>query len=211
MLATRKQAMPETVMTAWISHSQFHQIVFYVTLTVCFAPELYRSWFRRLEAGAVNRDRGSHLVVLLTIGAGVFLAIFVANARLPYTQITWYQESVFWLGIALMLTGFAFRHYAIHVLGRFFTHTVATRPGQYVVDTGPYRLIRHPSYSGSLLTFVGLGLAMGNWVSIVLLLLGAGIGYAYRVRIEEQTLCTDLGQPYRDYMLRTKRFVPHVW
>lgn len=211
MLTAQARVTPETVMTAWIPHSPFHQIVFYVALTVCYAPELYRSWFRHLEAGAVNRDRGSHLVVLLAIGMGVFLAIFVANARLPYTQITRYQEGVFWLGIALMLAGFAFRHYAIHVLGKFFTHTVATRPGQYVVDTGPYRLIRHPSYSGSLLTFVGLGLAMGNWASLVLLLLGACIGYAYRVRIEEQALCADLGQPYRDYMQRTRRFVPHVW
>ena len=198
-------------MTAWFSHSQFHQIVFYLTLTVCFAPELYRSWFRHIEAGAVNRDRGSHLVVLSAIYAGVFLAIVVANAHLPFTQITRYQEGVFWLGIALMLTGFAFRHYAIHVLGRFFTHTVATRPGQHVVDTGPYRLIRHPSYSGSLLTFAGLGLTMGNWASIVLLLLGAGIGFAYRVHVEEQALCTDLGQAYRDYMQRTRRFVPYVW
>jgi protein-S-isoprenylcysteine O-methyltransferase Ste14 len=80
-----------------------------------------------------------------------------------------------------------------------------------VVDTGPYRLIRHPSYSGSLLTFAGLGLAMGNWVSIVLLLLGAGVGFAYRVHVEEQALCTDLGQPYRDYMQRTRRFVPYIW
>jgi len=199
------------MMTAWFSHSQFHQIVFYVTLIVCFAPELYRSGFRRPEAGAVNRDRGSHIVVLLAIYAGVFLAIFVANAHLPFTQITQYREGVFWLGIGLMLTGFAFRHYAIHVLGRFFTHTVATRPGQYVVDTGPYRLIRHPAYSGSLLTFAGLGLAMANWASIVLLLLGAGIGFAYRVHVEEQALCTDLGQPYRDYMRRTRRFVPYVW
>jgi len=198
-------------MTAWFSHSQFHQIVFYLTLTVCFAPELYRSWFRRIEAGAVNRDRGSHLVVLSAIYAGVFLAIVVANAHLPFTQITRYQEGVFWLCIALMLTGFAFRHYAIHVLGRFFTHTVATRPGQHVVDTGPYRLIRHPSYSGSLLTFAGLGLTMGNWASIVLLLLGAGIGFAYRVHVEEQALCTDLGEAYRDYMQRTRRFVPYVW
>lgn len=208
MLASRARGQN---VQALFAQSHFHLVVFYATLFVCFAPELYRSWFRHLEAGAVNRDRGSHLVVLLAIGAGVFLAIFVANARLPHTQITRHREGVFWLGIVLMLTGFAFRHYAIHVLGRFFTHVVGTRPGQYVVDTGPYRLIRHPSYSGSLLTFVGLGLAMGNWVSIVLLLLGAGIGYAYRVQVEERALCADLGEPYREYMQRTKRLVPHVW
>lgn len=198
-------------MQPFVAQSNWQLVVFYAAVVVCFAPELYRSWFRHPEAGAVNRDRGSHLVVLAAIGAGVFLAIFVAEARLPHTAITRHPQGVFWLGIAMMLTGFVFRHYAIHVLGKFFTHTVATRPGQYVVDTGPYRLIRHPSYSGSLLTFVGLGLAMTNWASAVALLLGACVGYAWRVHVEEQALCFDLGQPYRDYMQRTKRFVPYVW
>lgn len=198
-------------MQGMLAHPQLHLIVFYVTVFVCFAPELYRSWFRHVEAGAVNRDRGSHLAILVSVGVGVFAAIFLANARLPFTVITWHPDGVFWLGIALMLAGFVFRHYAIHVLGNFFTHAVATRPGQHVVDTGPYRLIRHPSYTGSLLTFAGLGLAMTNWASVVVLLLGAGVGYAWRVRVEEQALCADLGQPYRDYMRRTRRFVPHVW
>lgn len=198
-------------MHAVFADSHFRIVVFYITTAVCFLPELYRSWFRRLDAGAVVRDRGSHVALLTGIGAGLFVAIFVANARVPWTAINWHPHAVFWVGIALMLTGFAFRHYAIHALGRFFTHTVATRPDQFVVDTGPYRLIRHPSYSGSLLMFLGLGLAMTNWVSILALLLGAGIGFAWRVRVEEQALCADLGQPYRDYMQRTQRFIPYVW
>lgn len=197
-------------MSAWVGQSQVRDFAFYAALLVCFAPEFYRSWFRRLDAGAVNRDRGSHVVVLLAIGVGVFAAIFLARANLPGTAIAWHPHMVFWIGIAVMLAGFAFRHYAIHTLGTFFTHTVATRPGQTVVDTGPYRLIRHPSYSGSLISFLGVGLAMANWACVVALLLGAGIGFAWRVPVEERALCADLGQPYRDYMQRTKRFVPHV-
>lgn len=198
-------------MHALIAPAHFHLVVFYIALFVCFAPELYRSWFRRVEAGAVVRDRGSHLVIWVVTGIGVFAAFFIADARLPDTAITWHPRGVFWLGIALMFAGFAFRHYAIHVLGRFFTHTVATRPGQYVVETGPYRLIRHPSYAGALLTFVGMGLAMTNWASLAVLVLAVGISYAWRVRVEEQALSTDIGQPYRDYMQRTRRFIPYLW
>lgn len=198
-------------MSALIVHSQFHMIVFYVVVFLCFIPEWYGSAFRRSEKGAVNRDRGSHWWLLATIGAGIFVAFFLVNADFPGTAVTWHQDGWFWLGIALMLGGQAFRWYAVHVLGRFFTFNVATRARQYVVDTGPYRLVRHPAYAGSLLAFFGMGLAMTNWASLVALMLGIGIGYVFRVRVEERALCADLGQPYRDYMQHTKRFVPGVW
>lgn len=198
-------------MTALIVHSRFHLAVFYLAVFLCFVPEWYGSLFRRSEKEAVSRDRGSHLWLLAMIGAGIFIAFFIVNANVPGTVLAWHQPLLFWLGIALMVCGQAFRWHAIHVLGRFFTFNVATRAGQFVVDTGPYRLIRHPAYAGSLLAFFGMGLAMTNWASLVALMLGIGIGYVIRVRVEERALCADLGEPYRDYMLRTKRFVPHVW
>ena len=199
----------EIAMPALIAQSHFHLAVFYVALFVCFAPEWYGSLFRRVEKGATIRDRGSHLGLILALSAGFFAAFgFVFGA--PATTFGWHQHAMFWIGIAVMLAGLAFRWYAILSLGKFFTRTVATRAGQYVVDSGPYRLIRHPSYTGGLLTFLGTGLAMTDWAALLAIMAGAVIGYGYRVRIEERALCADLGQPYRDYMLRTKRFIPHV-
>lgn len=198
-------------MSALIVHSRFHLIVFYAALFVCFAPEWIGSFFQRVERGAVKRDRGSHAWLFIAMGAGIFAAFFLVNANFPGTTLTRNLSLQFWIGIAVMLAGLVFRWYAIRVLGKYFTRTVATRAGQYVVDTGPYRLIRHPSYSGALLMFLGMGIAMTNWAALLAIMAGAAIGYGYRVRVEEQALCADLGQPYRDYMLRTKRFVPFVW
>lgn len=210
-LRTMQAAQPIAHMKALIVESHMHLVVFYVALFVCFAPEWLGTFFQRPEKGAVKRDRGSHLVLYIAIVAGIFAAFYCVGGAAPAATITWHQPLWFWTGIALMLIGLAFRWYAIRVLGRFFTRDVATRPGQYVVDTGPYRLIRHPSYAGSLLMFVGTGLAMTNWASLAVILLGFAIGFGYRVHVEEQTLCTDLGEPYRDYMRRTHRFVPFVW
>lgn len=198
-------------MQALIARSPWHLYVLYAALFVCFAPEWVGSLFQRPEHGAVRRDRGSHALLLVASAAGVVAGFFLVNADFPGTTLTRAQPLVFWTGIALMLSGLAFRWYAIRVLGRFFTRDVATRPGQTVVEAGPYRLIRHPSYSGALLMFLGMGLAMTNWAALLAIMIGTGIGYAYRVHIEEQALCADLGQPYRDYMQRTKRFVPFVW
>ena len=197
-------------MQALFVQSHFHLLVLDVALVLCFGPEWIGSFFQNPEKGAATRDRGSYALIMVSMFVGVFLAFYCAYG-LPAATIGWQQHAVFWVGIALMLVGAAFRWYAIRVLGKFFTRSVATRAGQYVVDTGPYRLIRHPSYSGSLVTLLGFGLALTNWISVILILLGAGIGYAWRVHVEEQALCADLGQPYRDYMQRTRRFVPYVW
>jgi protein-S-isoprenylcysteine O-methyltransferase Ste14 len=91
------------------------------------------------------------------------------------------------------------------VLGRFFTRDVATQTGQTVVQDGPYRFIRHPAYSGTLLTLLGIGLTLGNWLALLVVLI------SYRVRVEEQALVDALGEPYRVYMRGARRFIPFVW
>ena len=201
----------EAGMSALIAHSHFHLAVFYAALFICFAPEWIGTFFQRVEKGAQVRDRGSHVWIFLAVSAGVVAGTFLVDANFPGTTLGRGQRLQFWIGIAVMLSGLAFRWYAIKSLGRFFTRTVATRAGQYVVDTGPYRLIRHPPYTGGLLMFLGTGIAMTNWAALLAIMAGAGIGYAYRVQVEERALCADLGQPYRDYMRRTRRFVPYVW
>ncbi len=107
--------------------------------------------------------------------------------------------------------GGGLRWWAILTLGRYFTFDVAVRASQPVVQSGPYRLIRHPAYSGTLLVLLGIGLALANWASIAAILAGVLIGLRYRVRVEEQALIDGLGQPYVDYMRHTKRFVPFIF
>jgi protein-S-isoprenylcysteine O-methyltransferase Ste14 len=158
----------------------------------------------------VNHDRGSNIVLVASMIVGIFTAFVVAQL-VPAAAINWQQALVFWIGIVLMLAGVAFRWYAIRILGRFFTRDVATRDDQHVVEDGPYRLIRHPSYTGTLLSVFGFGLATNNWLALLLVLAIVLFGLGYRVRVEEQALCEALGDAYRDYMRRTRRFIPYLW
>jgi protein-S-isoprenylcysteine O-methyltransferase Ste14 len=116
---------------------------------------------------------------------------------------------VFIVGLVLMIAGLALRWYSIWVLGTSFTCNVATRPGQQVVQSGPYRWVRHPSYTGGLVTVLGVLACCLNWASLAALILVA-VGYANRIRVEERALATDLGSAYRDYMRRTKRLIPFL-
>ncbi|HEX8991046.1 MAG TPA: isoprenylcysteine carboxylmethyltransferase family protein [Anaerolineales bacterium] len=179
------------------------------TYLVWLVPEVIRSLSRRPVPGARTQDRRSGLVLALSIWAGVALATLAAF-RMRDFAIAWHRMGLFIAGIVLMLAGVAFRWYAIRVLGRFFSVVVAFQPGQTVVQAGPYRRLRHPAYSGAILTLFGLGLVCGNWLSLLALVLLPGIGYGYRIAVEEKMLLAELGDTYRQYMKRTQRIIPFV-
>src|SRR5258705_706991 len=163
----------------------------------------------RLRAGARRQDRGSRVVFIGVLMPGILAGILLASKD-PATAITSARPFLFWLGILLIYAGIALRLYAIHVLGAFFTTVVAVAPEQTVIETGPYRLIRHPSYTGFLITLLGFGLCLTNWLSLLVIMACALIGFSYRIRVEEQVLQEQLGQRYPEYMRHTKRLMPFV-
>ena len=183
---------------------------FWVAYAIWTVPEFLGGFRQRSGVtGATAHDHGSYFVVVGSMYVGLFIA-FLAAFRIPAATITWQRGAVFALGIVLMLLGVVLRWWAIRTLGRFFTRDVATCGDQAVVQNGPYRLIRHPAYSGTLLTVLGVGVALTNWVSIIVAVGFSLAGHLYRVRIEEATLRKALGKPYEEYMRRTRRFIPFV-
>jgi protein-S-isoprenylcysteine O-methyltransferase Ste14 len=159
---------------------------------------------------ASSKDRGSFRLIVALMWVALGLA-FAFAFLLPQAAIVWHRALVFWIGLALMLAGMGFRYYAIRTLGHFFTFDVAVHTGQSVVERGPYRYIRHPSYTGGLITLTGVGVALGNWASIGALLAVMAAAYDYRIRAEETALLSSLGAPYESYRSRTKRIIPFVF
>jgi len=164
---------------------------------------------KRLRAGAQRQDKGSHLVLLFLLVLGIGLGVLLA-LKVQAFSITSASVFLFWLGILLMYAGIALRISAITVLGAFFTTMVAVAPEQTVIETGPYRFIRHPAYTGLLMILLGLGLSLTNWLSLLVIMGCALIGLSYRIRVEERVLKAKLGQRYQEYMRRTKRLIPFV-
>jgi protein-S-isoprenylcysteine O-methyltransferase Ste14 len=156
------------------------------------------------------QDRGSMGILIGLQWTGLALN-FLFAWLLPAAEIPWQRITLFLLGVILVLLGVALRWYAIWTLGRYFTRDVAVSADQKVMQKGPYRCIRHPAYSGTFLTMVGVGLAMTNWASLAILLICVLAGHLYRVRVEEKALSQTIGQPYLEYMHHTKRFIPFVF
>ena len=150
------------------------------------------------------------MTVLGAIFGGLALAL-AAAAALPGAAIAGKTWAPLTAGLTLVGAGIALRRRAVRELGRFFTYTVKVVPGQTVVSSGPYRLVRHPSYVGNLLVTAGLGLAADNWVSLACALFVPLAGHVVHIRYEERLLEAELGEPYRDYERRTRRLVPGLW
>lgn len=167
---------------------------------------------------ARTADRGSLPVLILVIGGSITAAWLVAQ-RVPGARLA----TLFGLdpaadtalrvaGLAIFAAGVGLRWYAMAHLGRFFTFDVAVADDHRIVDTGPYRRVRHPAYTGSLLSFVGLGLCGGgNAIALPVLLLPIAWAFMHRIRIEEEALLAGLGDAYADYARRTWRLVPFVY
>lgn len=158
---------------------------------------------------AGDQDRGSMALVWVGVAVGVAAAMVVQAVHATHLAVSGPVLEV--IGIVLMVGGLSIRWWAIAVLGRYFTTDVAVQEQQPVIRTGPYRFVRHPSYTGSLLAFAGLGVVMHNWLSIIVLLIPVTLVLLNRIAVEERALLATIGAPYADYCLRTKRLIPGVF
>lgn len=187
---------------------------FYVLTSLCAIWVAFEVWLiirdRSQGKGKTTKDRGTRHINFLSMLVGLTLAGFLSRTR-PLVFPGGWSRTTFWVGFAIMLASLALRIWAIVVLGTSFRTTVETHENQHVVRTGPYKLLRHPSYTGLLFMCVGYSVAEQNWLSLVL---AVGLPLAallYRIRIEEAELVSSLGADYLKYQGETKKLVPWIW
>jgi protein-S-isoprenylcysteine O-methyltransferase len=161
-----------------------------------------------LECGP--SDRGSTRLLGVTFLVGM-LGLLVAPVLTAFQLGAMDWAGVGWVGIGLMVGGIGLRFWANRVLGRYYTRTLRTSADQDVIDRGPYKLLRHPGYSGDLVMWAGAGLATQNWVAMTAMIVATCSSYIYRIRCEERMLRSALGQQYEAYVARTWRLVPFVY
>jgi protein-S-isoprenylcysteine O-methyltransferase Ste14 len=182
--------------------------IFWAVFFIAYVPEFFIV-VRAKPAPGDKTDRGSMTLIIIASWLAVPATFWVA----PWSRFTLTTHRVFWfgLGLTILLTGSALRRYCFRTLGRYFTGNVKVQPDQPVIQHGLYRFVRHPSYTGGMLMYFGTGLALTNWLSI-LIIVGMGVvTYSYRVHVEEHALRNSIGQPYVECMRRTKRFIPFIF
>ncbi len=178
-------------------------------LVYLFSEVLLTATRRSRSRTGTKQDRSTlgviWLVIMASVTAGVYVAMHWPAAALPHGQVF---ASV---GVFLFVAGLLLRWWAIITLGRFFTVDVTIEKDHELVERGPFRLVRHPSYTGVLLAFVGFALTLRNWAALLVILVPIFAAFIRRMNVEEEALSRALGSRYADYMRRTKRLLPFVY
>ena len=170
-------------------------IVFFAGMTAMGLTEI-RPRRTSAASGAPEYDRKSKLVVLVTAQLGTALS-FAAGWFTEGAAIGGPRWVVFAVGMVLVVAGIGLRRWAITTLGQYFTHDVRIADDQPVVDRGPYGVVRHPAYASSVVSLIGIGLALGNWLSLAAAVLIPLVGYVWRIRVEEGSAAGPPGRPLR--------------
>jgi protein-S-isoprenylcysteine O-methyltransferase len=164
---------------------------------------------RKAPDFASSFDRESYQYIRVAQVGGFILGA-TAPRVLPSLQLPVDVWLVLSLGLLLAVAGMILRVWAIFTLGYLFVRVVRIEKNHRLVIRGPYRYLRHPSYSGVLLTFLGLGLAFDNLLGFAMFLVPLP-AYLYRIRVEERALREALGAAYRDYSQHTCALIPGLW
>lgn len=164
---------------------------------------------KRSTADNADADRGSMWLLWGTIIVSISASMYVRSLT-PWAMVPALRDlRAVWL--AMFIASIALRWWSIWHLGRFFTVNVAVASDQTVVDDGPYRWVRHPSYTGALAAFLAYTLYVGHAIGIAIVMIPITAAFLRRMHVEEAALSAGLGEPYRAYMKRTKRLVPFVF
>ncbi|BCJ47736.1 hypothetical protein GCM10010168_20950 [Actinoplanes ianthinogenes] len=182
-------------------------VVFVATIAAFALGELGQAFRRRRDATRV--DVRAEALFRLVFFSGV--AMLPIGRTIAPGAVIGGGVPLFALGAAAAWAGLLLRWWSFVSLGRYFTVVLATDADQPVIDRGPYRVLRHPSYTGLLLIFIGLGVLVGNWVSAAGAVVLVLVALLHRLRTEERALIAALGDRYRDYAAGRARLIPFVW
>jgi protein-S-isoprenylcysteine O-methyltransferase Ste14 len=163
---------------------------------------------KRKSTVTVSSDKGSlwGLFGLITLG---YVLSFAIGATKIGRMNGW--DTFFAVGFVLVVIGLIIRITSILTLKQYFTYSVAKVEDQPLIETGLYKIIRHPGYLGQLLIFIGISISVSNWLSILLMMIPVTIGYLYRIKVEESFMIAQMGENYLNYQKRTKRIIPMIY
>jgi protein-S-isoprenylcysteine O-methyltransferase Ste14 len=153
-------------------------------------------------------DKASIWILFIFIGIGYFLSFRIGMTRLGRI---YHWDTFFTIGAILVIVGLIIRIKSILTLKQHFTYTVTKIENHELIETGLYKIIRHPGYLGQLIIFIGVSVSLSNWLSIILMIIPVFLGYIYRIKVEEQFMIVQMGQKYIDYQKRTKRLIPMIY
>lgn len=174
----------------------------------------FEIWLISRDRGTVkndSEDRGTRNTIIFWWSLGIVLGIFAIPNLVPALTIPGNANILFATGIFLISAGILLRFWSVRKLGNFFRSKIVIQEQHKLITTGPYKYLRNPSYTGVLITFIGFGIGIGNWLSLICLFISGLISFVRRISFENQALSKKFGNEYREYQKKTWSLIPFIW
>ena len=181
----------------------------WLLLVIGILANVFQPSYKPFDKSAPKQDKGTALQNLWTCCLVQIAAIIEA----VYFR---YPESFEWdvwvvVALILMVVGLGIRTWAFFTLGKFFTWHVKVQEGQKIIRRGPYRIVRHPSYTGALMTYFFGTIYFHSWISMALGAIFLPLSFLRRIKLEEAVLKESLGKEYEDYCKQVRPLIPGIW
>jgi protein-S-isoprenylcysteine O-methyltransferase Ste14 len=185
------------------------EIIFYVLTALWFLNEIRNTKnLRRKKGDTKVKDTINIYVIWAIFILGLSLPIIISKTtHFPIAEGDW----ILYLGLVLYIAGIALRIAVINYLGKYFTLDLTIKQDHKLITDGYYKVIRHPVYTAVLMTFLGFGLFLNNWISLAFAFLPVFVALIIRMKTEEAALVENFGDEYRNYQKRTKRLIPFIY
>ncbi|MBV8327065.1 isoprenylcysteine carboxylmethyltransferase family protein [Chryseobacterium sp.] len=184
-------------------------ILFTVSMIAWFISEfLYKNMLKSEKEDKKNQDKSTLNILWVAIPFSIGASVIISyNTHFPILK----GNRILYVGEFLIILGIVFRFIIIRSLGKYFTVDVTIKQDHKIKKEGFYKYLRHPSYAFSLVTSLGLGLYLNNWLSLLFAFVPPFLAFAYRIKIEEQALVERFGNEYIEYRKKTKKLIPFIY
>ncbi len=182
-----------------------------LTIVIILFPvsEILLAILKRADKSASTRgDKGSFLIVWSVIIIVIAVDSF-CNWH-PVAELPLSRTACEATALGLLLVGLAVRWISILMLGKMFTVNVSIQRDHVLYQQGFYKYVRHPSYTGLLIMFLGLAIDHGTWIDVAFIMIPITAALFYRINKEEEALIGKFGKQYEEYAARTKRLIPGI-
>ena len=153
-----------------------------------------------------KKDKGTYFLVYFTVLFSISISFILSSeeiTRLPYL--------IFYIGIGFVIIGILVREYSFYTLGSFFSFEIKVFEGHKLIDKGPYKFIRHPAYSGLVLSIIGISLCVRSLIAVLIVMIMCFIAVGLRIKFEENLLFIKFGQDFVNYKKKTKKVIPFIY
>lgn len=180
-----------------------------IVFVIGIIASYYQADYNPFKRNNGDLDKGTLLQLIWSVYLTQALALLEAFFINKEEAFRYDWQSILFLAIALF--GLAFRSWAYITLGKFFTMHLQTKDDQVLIENGPYKFLRHPSYTGAILTYTCIPLFLGSYRSAFVAILLLSFAFYRRINHEEKMLEAQMGERYRDFCTSRARLIPFIW